>query len=58
MSHFVALPYDILFNVTRLLDVQEQVNLGLTCRLLRYITGEDSLCRIAAEVRHFCHRPC
>jgi hypothetical protein len=47
-----ALPYDILFNVVRLLDVEEQVNLGKTSPVFRYICGEESLCRISAEVRH------
>ncbi len=47
-----TLPYDILFNVVRLLDVEEQVNLGKTCPVFRYICGEEILCRISAEVRH------
>ena len=47
-----TLPYDVLFNVVRLLDVEEQVNLGKTSLLFRYICGEESLCRIAVEVRH------
>jgi hypothetical protein len=47
-----TLPYDILFNVVRLLDVEELVNLGETSPVFKYICGEESLCRIAAEVRH------
>jgi F-box domain len=46
----ISLPYDVLFNVVKLLDVEEQVNLGKTCPLFKYICGEPSLCRIAAQV--------
>ena len=44
-----TLPYDILFNIVRLLDVEDLVIFGKTCTLF---SGEESLCRIVAEVRH------
>ena len=47
-----TLPYDILFIIIGLLDIEEQVNLGKTNRVLHYLYGDESLSQSSAEVRH------
>jgi hypothetical protein len=47
-----TLPYDILFSVVRLLDVEGLVNLGEISPVLNYICREEPLCKIVGEVRH------
>jgi len=47
-----ALPFDILFTIALDLSVDDIVHLGRTCRQLRSLLKEDTLCRKVIEVRN------
>jgi hypothetical protein len=45
------LPFDILFHVSSILDFDDIIHLGYTCRQLKALLHENTLCRKAIEVR-------
>jgi len=47
-----ALPFDVLFTIAFDLSVDDIIHLGRTCRQLKSILAEDSLCRKVIEVRN------
>jgi hypothetical protein len=47
------LPFDVLFCVTLNLDLEDIFHLGQTCRQLRALLDERTVCRRAVEVSRF-----
>lgn len=45
------LPFDALFNIASTLQLDDIVHLGYTCRQLKVLLHENTLCRKAIEVR-------
>ncbi|KIW00206.1 uncharacterized protein PV09_08246 [Verruconis gallopava] len=51
MRSLDALPFDVLFGVSLYLDIEDIVNLHNSCRQLRFLLGEETLCRRLLENR-------
>jgi hypothetical protein len=47
-----SLPYDLLFEISLYLNVEDVINLHNSCRQLRFLVGEETLCRKLLEVNH------
>jgi hypothetical protein len=45
------LPFDIIFHISSILEFDDIIHLGYTCRQLNALLYESTLCRKAIEVR-------
>jgi len=50
MPRLDSLPFDVLFGVSLNLDVEDIVHLSNSCRQLRFLLTEETLCRKLVEV--------
>ena len=51
MLGLIALPYEVLSNIVGNVNFDDVFNLGLTCKALKYLLTEESICKSTVQVR-------
>lgn len=51
MIYLITLPYEVLAYIVSNIDLDDVLNLGLTCKALKFLLTEDSICKSIIQVR-------
>jgi len=51
MFGLLSLPYEVLSNIVDNVDFDDVFNIGLTCKALKFLLTEDSICKSIVQVR-------
>jgi hypothetical protein len=51
MLCLVSLPYEVLAYIVSNIDFEDVFNLGVTCKALKFLLAEESICKSTVQVR-------
>ena len=52
MFNLLSLPYEVLSNIIANINFDDVFNLGLSCKALKYLLTEESICRLIVQVSY------